>query len=70
MQALVYPLIYYVIRYRRKVVRRNIEASFPDKSITERRQLEKHFYHQFADLFAEIVHGYRASEEDMRERIV
>ena len=33
-----YVLIYYVVRYRRGIVRRNLEASFPDKSETELRE--------------------------------
>lgn len=70
MQAVVYPLVFYVVRYRRKLVRRNISTCFPDRSEEECRRIEKQFYHFFADLLAEIIHGYRASDEEMRERIV
>ena len=68
-QVLLYPLIYYVVRYRRKLVRRNLVIAFPQKSAEERKQIEKDFYHWFADLMAEIVHGYRASDEEMRARM-
>lgn len=65
----VYPFAYYVIRYRRKIVHKNIENSFPDKTETERKSIEKGFYHYFSDTIAEIIYGYRADDEDMRKRV-
>ena len=67
---ILYPLVYYVARYRLKVVRRNLRNSFPDKSHNELKSIEKKFYRHFADLLVEIVHGYRASDEEMREYVV
>lgn len=67
---ILYPLVYYVVRYRLKVVRRNLRNSFPDKSHNELKSIEKKFYRHFADLLVEIVHGYRASDEEMREHVV
>lgn len=60
-----YPLMYYVVRYRRKIVRKNLSLSFPEKSADEIRTLEKRFYHHFADIVAEIIWSYRATEEEM-----
>ena len=68
--VILYPLVYYVARYRLKVVRKNLRNSFPDKSHNELKSIEKKFYRHFADLLVEIVHGYRASDEEMRERVV
>lgn len=68
--VMLYPIVYYVARYRLKVVRRNMRNSFPDKSHNELKSIEKKFYRHFADLLVEIVHGYRASDEEMRERVV
>ena len=65
-----YPLMYYVVRYRRGIVAKNLRQSFPDKTDAERRAIEKKFYRSFADVIVEIVHGYRASEAEMRERVV
>ncbi|MDD2617946.1 MAG: hypothetical protein PHT87_04025, partial [Bacteroidales bacterium] len=42
-----YPLVYYVAAYRKKVVRVNLAASFPEKSPEELRKLEKRFYRYF-----------------------
>lgn len=68
-QGFVYPVAYYIIGYRKKVVRKNLKASFPEKNDKELRNLEKDFYHGFADLFAEIIHGYRMSDEEWHERV-
>ena len=68
--ALVYPLMYHVVRYRRAVVAKNLRMSFPDKSAKQRRDLERQFYRRFASTIMEIIYGYRISDEEMRERFV
>lgn len=68
--TVLYPLMYYVVGYRRKMVDKNLRKSFPEKSDKERKQLEKRFYHHFADTIMEIIYGYRISDEEMRERFV
>ena len=67
---ILYPFIYYIIRYRLKVVRRNLQNSFPEKTPSELKILEKKFYHHFADLLVEIIYGYRISDNEIRERVV
>lgn len=64
-----YFLAYYIIRYRQKVVRRNLEISFPEKTVRERKQIEKAFYHHFADLMAEYLKMTQVSEIEMQQRI-
>ena len=66
---LIYPLMYYLLRYRRKVVDKNIRNAFPDMSEQERQTLRKRFYRQFADLVVETIYGYRISDREMRERM-
>lgn len=68
--VMLYPLMYYIARYRLNVVRKNLRDSFPDKSHDELKNIEKKFYHHFADLIVEVVYGYRVGEEEMRERVV
>ena len=68
--AIIYPLMYYVARYRLKVVRKNMRNSFPEKSQSELKQIEKQFYHHFSDVLVEVVYGYRISDEEMRKRVV
>ena len=38
-----YFLVYYIVRYRRKVVRKNLVTSFPEKDIKEIVKIEKKF---------------------------
>ena len=67
--CLVYPLVRYVLRYRLKLVRKNISLSFPEKSSTERDVIINAFYHHFSDLLVEIIYGYRVSDLEMRPRV-
>ena len=68
--GVIYPLVRYVVRYRLKVVRKNIRLSFPEKSEKEQKAIVNAFYHHFADILVEIIYGYRVSDEEMRERVV
>lgn len=46
-------LLYRVFRYRRKVVRKNLLHSFPEKSEREIKNIERQFYRNFSDLVME-----------------
>lgn len=50
-----YLLVYYVVGYRKKVVRENLLYSFPEKTEKERRKIERRFYRHFCDLFFEAL---------------
>ncbi|MDD4921535.1 MAG: lysophospholipid acyltransferase family protein [Bacteroidales bacterium] len=65
-----YPLVYYVVRYRLKVVRNNLRNSFPEKSVKELRSIEQRFYHHFCDSFQETLHILDMSEEEAKKRMV
>ena len=65
----IYPIVRYVLRYRLKLVRKNIHLSFPDKTPSEQQKIINDFYHHFADLLVEIIYGYRTSDEEMRQRV-
>lgn len=66
----IYPLLRYVVRYRLPLVRKNIRLSFPEKSAIEQEQIIQAFYHHFSSILVEIIHGYRASDEEMLQRVV
>jgi len=53
---LFYFLIYRVFGYRKNVVADNLKHSFPMMSEMERKEVEKKFYHNFADLFIETLY--------------
>ena len=50
-----YYLLYYVVRYRRKVVRQNLVGSFPGKDPKEIRRIEKNFYRFFMDMISTAI---------------
>lgn len=50
-----YLIIYYVVGYRKRVVRENLSNSFPEKSEKERRDIERKFYRWLCDYFVETL---------------
>ena len=66
---LVFVLAYFIFGYRRKVVRENLIASFPTKSIEEIKVIEKKFYHNFADYLVETVRSFTISSKELRVRM-
>jgi len=64
-----YFLIYYIGRYRRKVVRSNLASSFPEKSEQELRDIERGFYHFFCDYIAETVKLLTISPKNLQRRM-
>ena len=64
-----YFLIYYIIRYRRKIVQNNLLIAFPEKSEQERIQIQKEFYKNFTDFMIELIKTFSMKEEDYDERI-
>lgn len=58
---ILYLLIYYVVRYRRKVTRDNLSRSYPDMTDVERRALTRRYYHHISDLLVEAVWNLFAS---------
>lgn len=66
--ALFYPF-YYIIRYRRTIVRNNLTESLPDKSVAEIIQIEKKFYHYFLDNALESCKLMTISPEEIKRRM-
>lgn len=65
----IYPLVYYILRYRRRVVRRNMRASFPDWTDGQLRQTERRFYHWFSDMLVETLKAHTISLRTLRSRV-
>lgn len=66
--VLYYPL-YYVIRYRRHIVRRNLTEAFPDKTLDEIIRIEKKFYRFFMDMVLESAKLLSTSSEEMAKHM-
>ena len=67
---ILYFIVYYLVRYRRGIVRDNLVKSFPEKSAEEIIRIEKRFYSAFCDWFVETVKYYGMSEKEIRKRMV
>lgn len=63
-----YVVLYYIIRYRRGVVRKNLVTAFPEKSIDDIKTIERKFYHWFCDYFLEAIKLLSISEKELRRR--
>lgn len=64
-----YLLLYYLIRYRRPLVRKNLTESFPEKSEAETVKIEKAFYAWFCDYIVESVKLYSIGKREMSRRM-
>lgn len=60
-----YLLVYYGVGYRKKTVRSNLILSFPDKSLTELRRIERKFYHHFIQIFMDTISPLSWSEDEI-----
>ena len=69
LSEIVYLIIYYVVRYRRKVVRGNLVNSFPEKSLPEIIEIEKNFYSSFCDYIVETVKLMRIDSKKIKDFI-
>lgn len=64
----VYILLYYVVGYRKKVVRQNLERALPELGVAERRKIEKVFYRYLASVMLEIVKMSSMSKKELQKR--
>lgn len=62
---LFFLVVYYVVGYRKKVVRENLENSFPEKSKKELRKIERKFYLHLCDSFIEWIYPLHRSAKQM-----
>ena len=65
---LFFPM-FYIVRYRRKLVYQNMKDSFPEKSEKEIRRMEIAFYHHFCDYIVETIKLLHISDKETRKRV-
>lgn len=63
-------IIYFLVRYRRKVVSKNLKNSFPDKTESERKHIERKFYRNLCDLIVEFIKIQHITPEVFKKRLV
>jgi KDO2-lipid IV(A) lauroyltransferase len=64
-----YIVLYYLMRYRLRIVRDNIRHAFPEKSELEKLRIEKAFYRHFADMLVECLKMVHMSPEELDKRV-
>lgn len=65
---ILYFFIYYIIRYRKKIVFNNLQLVFPEKSEKEITQIAKEFYAHFGDMLLESVKTFSMNEQEFEKR--
>lgn len=66
----VYFLVYYIIGYRKNVVRGNLALALPHLSAKKRLVIEKKSYQHLCDMFMEMIKTMTISSEEMNKRFV
>jgi len=67
---ILYIVVYHILGYRKKIVRKNLKNSFPDKPDKELKKIEKEFYHNFCDYIVETIKLLHISDAEMQKRMV
>lgn len=66
----IFWVLYYLLGYRKSVIKDNIYGSFTSKSKHELDDIVKEFYKHFADLLVEVFKNFTISEKQIRRRVV
>lgn len=65
-----YLLVGKVVKYRHKVIWKNLKDSFPEKDEAELLRIERGFYHYFCDYLVETIKLLNMSKRELRQRMV
>lgn len=61
-------MVYYLVRYRRKVTRTNLANAYPERTENERRGIEQAYYHHISDLLVEGLYNLYARPQSIMQR--
>lgn len=64
-----YAILYKLLKFRTKVVRKNLHIAFPFKTEKELLSIERKFYHHFCDTMLEMIKSYGMSDAEMKKRM-
>lgn len=62
---LLFVVLYYLLGYRKQVVRKNLKLSFPTKTDEERLKIEKDFYQFFCDMMFETLKNFSIGSKNI-----
>ena len=65
----VFLITFYGVGYRKKVIRDNINTSFPELSEKERNKIVRKFYLHFCDLIVESIKNFSISSRQIEKRM-
>lgn len=65
---LIFVLVFYLVRYRRKVVQANLNLALPLKNKAEINKIEREFYRHMCDVFLEAIKTMKIGEEELTDR--
>ncbi len=65
-----FVMSFYVVRYRRKMVQKNLRNSFPEKTEAELKIIERKFYVNLCDYAVETLKLLTISSEELKKRMV
>jgi len=63
-------VLYYIVHYRKKVVKENLLNSFPEKTQKERDHIAKEYFKYLADLIVETIKTISISEKEIQQRVI
>ena len=66
----IYIIVYYVVGYRKKIVKANLVLTLPHLSDKERLIIEKKSYRHMCDMFLEMIKTMTISVAEMNRRFV
>jgi KDO2-lipid IV(A) lauroyltransferase len=66
----IYIILYRLIGYRKKTVRKNLSLTLPHLSQKERLIIEQKFYHHMCDMFLEMIKTMTISKDEICKRYV
>lgn len=65
-----YFLVYYIVGYRKKVIKDNLALAFPEKTQKERDRIAKNFFKHLCDVIFETIKAFTISEKEIGKRFV
>ena len=64
-----YLLVSKILKYRLKLISKNLKNSFPEKSENEIKTIQRNFYKHFSDLILESLKGFTISKKRINKKI-
>ena len=64
-----YVFLFYILKYRKKVVYQNLKNSFPEKSESEIKSIRKKFFHHLSDILIENIALIKMSKKRVLQMV-